>query len=123
VSAEDQELLANAVLDANIPESYTPIPDTTVIEHITSPKISTTRWQIQFSREIQSEPSITQAVNLSLGRSPDNASQLLMENMSLSAPPLIKTTPSWWPVMPLIPLRIDVISAGTENSDQSVNLE
>lgn len=126
VSVEDQELLANAVLNANIPESYTPIQDTTVIEHITSPKISTTGWQMQFSREIQSEPSFTQAVNLSLGRSPDNASQLMVENMSLSAPPLIKTTPSWWPVMPLIPLRISVITAGSEQtmeSDQSVILE
>jgi hypothetical protein len=36
-----------------------------------------------------------------------------MENSSLSTPPLIRTTPAWWPVLPFIPIRINVITIDT----------
>jgi hypothetical protein len=46
-----------------------------------------------------------------------------MEGLSLSAAPQIETFPSWWPIMPLIPIRIDVITPGTIQASSSVSSE
>lgn len=120
ISIDDQELLAKSILDANLPDGFIPIPGTLTIEHLSPPIYidkEKSSWQVEFGRSIQSEPTINQAVSLSLGRSPKNASQQLMNNLSLSAPPTIITTPSWWPFLPLIPMRIDVT---TVESDQAL---
>jgi hypothetical protein len=96
------------------------------IDQLTTPRIndgSTTPWRIRLSRSIQSEPSANQAVSLALGRSPQKASQLLMESLSLTTTPQIKTFPSWWPVMPLIPIRIEVITIGTIQASSSASSE
>lgn len=114
ISYEDQEFLAKSVLDANLPEGFTPVPGTLTIERLSSRFTgkSMTSWPMQFSRFIRSQPAVNQAVNLSLGKSPESASQHLFDNMQLSFPPYIETSPSWWPVLPLLPLRIDVTAAG-----------
>lgn len=117
ISIADQELLAESILDANLPEDYSPLPGTLNIKHLSSPTFAEgemTSWRIQFSRSIQSQPATNQAVSLSLGRSPSEASQQMITSMPLSGPPKIVTSPSWWPVLPLIPMRIDV-TTGQEN--------
>ena len=119
VSAADREAFAQAILDANLPTGFTPIPGTMTVEDLSSPQFtdgSTARWRMQLRRDIQSEPSINQAISLALGLSPKNAAQRLEENLSLSSPPLIETHPSWWPVMPFIPLRITIIPSGTDQT-------
>lgn len=122
ISAEDREALANGILEANIPEGYKSLPGTMSIEHLSNPKFvdeSTLRWRIRLERDIQAEPSINQAIGLVLGRSPKIASQALVQNLSLSVPPKISTNPSWWPVMPFIPLRINVTSLEPEQTSPS----
>lgn len=126
IFADDSKALASAILDANLPIDYTPMSGTMDIEQLTTPRIndgSTTPWRIRLSRSIQHEPSANQAVSLARGRSPQKASQLLMENLSLSTTPQIETFPSWWPVIPLIPIRIEVITIGTIQSSSSTSSE
>jgi hypothetical protein len=116
LSGDDQDTFAHAVLEANMPPGFSPLPGTMDIVQLSSPLFkdgSTTPWRTKLTQDIQSEPSANQIVNLSLGRSPQNASRVVMENISLSTPPLIKTTPSWWPVLPLIPIRINVVTIST----------
>ncbi len=113
ISSADQDTFAEAILEANMPPGYLPVPGTIDSNLLTSPVFdggSTTPWRMRLIQDIQSEPSINQIINLSRGRSPQDASQAVMENFTLTSPPQIKTTPSWWPVMPLIPIRIDVIT-------------
>jgi hypothetical protein len=115
----DESPFAQAILDANLPTGFTPIPGTMTVEDLTSPQFtdgSTARWRMQLRRDIQSEPSINQAISLALGLSPKNAAQRLEENLLLSSPPVIETHPSWWPVMPFIPLRITIIPSGTDQT-------
>jgi hypothetical protein len=126
ISAEDSEALASAILDANLPKGYIPILGTMDIEQITTPYFkegSITPWRIRLSRSIQSEPSASLAVSLALGRSPQKARQVLMENLSLSIAPQIETFPTWWPIMPLIPIRIEVITTGTVQASSSPSPE
>jgi hypothetical protein len=123
VAAEDREALASAILEANLPEGYNPIPGTMTIEQLSKPKFvdeSTLRWRIRLQRDIQADPSVNHAISLVLGRSPQIASQVLVQNLSLSVPPKISTNPSWWPVMPFIPLRINVTSLEPEQASTSL---
>ncbi len=122
VSAEDQDNFSKAVLDANIPAGYSPIPGTMEVVQLTKPRFNdgtSTTWRVNLSQDIQSEPSIDEVVSLALGRSPEKASKILTENLPLDSPPLIETFPPWWPVMPLIPIRIDVSSTGIIQASQS----
>ena len=119
VSAADRGAFAQAILDANLPSGYAPIPGSMIVEDLSSPQFthgSTASWRMQLRRDIHSEPSVIQAVSLARGRSPDNAAQQLEENMPLSSPPVIETHPSWWPVIPFIPLRITIITSGTDQA-------
>ncbi|MFL7893051.1 MAG: baseplate J/gp47 family protein [Anaerolineales bacterium] len=114
VSAEDIDTLGSSILDANLPAGYAALPDTMHIEQLSDPIFDnglTNSWRIEFSRGLQSEPSVQQATNLVLGRKPEHASQLLRENLSITGTPRIKTSPSWWPVVPFVPIRIQVISS------------
>jgi hypothetical protein len=119
VSAADRGAFAGAILDANLPSGYIPIPGSMIVENLSSPQFtngSTASWRMQLRRDIHSEPSVIQAVSLARGRLPDNAAQQLEENMPLSSPPVIETHPSWWPIMPFIPLRITIIDSGTDQA-------
>jgi hypothetical protein len=95
------------------------------IKQLSTPKLvdeSTLQWRIRLQRDIQSDPPINQVIGLVLGRSPQIASQVLIQNLSLSVPPKIETNPSWWPVMPFIPLRIVVTKIDTEQAATSLPL-
>lgn len=122
ISSADQGLFANAILEANLPPGYSPIPGTMEIIQLTSPEFisgSTTSWRIRLIQDIQYEPPINQIIDLTRGRSPQNASQAIIENFPLTSPPQIKTTPSWWPLMPLVPIRINVITMSTLQASNS----
>jgi hypothetical protein len=117
VSSEDLDNLGEAILNANLPEGFNPTPGTTSISHLSKPQLqneSTARWRIQITRDIQVEPPTNQAISLSLGLNPHAASQHLWESLPLDTLPQIKINPSWWPMMPLIPLRISVTSTGSD---------
>lgn len=112
VSNEDSQIFAKAILEANLPADYSAIPGTMKIEHLDQPLYeqgSTNTWRIHISQEIRNIPSTDQAISLIRGRPPEIANQLLMENLSLASQPHIRTMPSWWPILPLIPIRIEVI--------------
>ena len=116
ISAQDRSTLAIAILEANIPQGYSPIEGTMSVKQLSSPLFqdgTAGPWRIRLTQDIQNEPSVDQVVSLSLGRSPQNAEQILMENLSLATPPQIETMPTWWPVLPLIPIRFEVTTTGT----------
>jgi hypothetical protein len=114
VSAEDMKEFAGSILDANRPEGYAAIPGSLEVEQLQSPVFEngiTSPWRLKFSRELQSEPSIDEAISLVLGKRPFQASQLLEENLAISGEPRLETSPAWWPVIPYIPIRIEVFSS------------
>lgn len=129
VAAEDIDEFANAILDANLPAGYTAIPGSLMVKQLTTPIFDngvTNSWRIQLSRALHSEPSSEEAINLALGRKPDQASQMLVENLAISGAPRFVTSPTWWPVIPFISIRVDVISTESpqpSNPDSAEGLE
>ena len=100
-----------------------------MVKQLTTPIFDngvTNSWRIQLSRALHSDPSSEEAINLALGRKPDQASQLLVENLAISGAPRFETSPTWWPVIPFISIRVDVISTESpqpSNPDGAEGLE
>lgn len=111
VSREDLEQLVTGVLEANLPQGYTPLPGTLEIQHLTTSRSEadgTATWRLRASRTLQAKLIESQVISLSLGQSLSHARQKLVETMDLSSPPKIHLTPGWWPRLPLVPFRIAV---------------
>jgi len=110
-SGDDLKYLAISILNANLPPGYISIPDTLEIEHLSIPTFDETanlKWKLTARQKIQAQPSEIQASQLTLGLTPSQAGERLSNDLPLAAPPVIFLTPSWWPRLPIIPLRISV---------------
>jgi hypothetical protein len=117
ISGTDLRQLGTTLLDAGLPEGYIPLPDTLVLNNISQPQIDkdqNARWQITVSRKLQAQLSKEQAVNLALGLPPEQAIQRLADTLPLAIPPNIRIDPGWWPRLPFIPLRIQVVATGIQ---------
>jgi hypothetical protein len=129
VQAEDIEQFANLILDANLPSGYAATPGSNRITQVSEPIFdngATNSWQVKLQRDLRSVPSHEAAINLSLGKKPEQAQQLLLDNLDISGIPRIYTSPAWWPIIPFVPIRIDVITpANTQvsNTTRSEGIE
>jgi hypothetical protein len=111
VSGKNLKALANLVLDANLSDNLTVVPDTLDIQSITAPTSypdGSARWQIHARRTVQANLNQSQVINLVLGRQPAEALRLLQTEIPLERPPTIRLLPYWWPVMPVMSFRINV---------------
>jgi hypothetical protein len=105
--------LGQAVLDRQIPENFTPRPETLQITQLTqpvSPELGEATWKILAEWQLGAKLNETQAVSLVLGLSPQQASQQLLDQMPIEDSPKIQLTPSWWPRLPILPFRIKIIN-------------
>jgi hypothetical protein len=115
VSGDDLRSLANRVLDANLPDGFQPVPDSLSLEPLSPPvvgKDGLARWRLKAARNLRPQLAASQAVFLARGLPPALAEQRLSAGLPLVSPPQINLSPSWWPRLPLIPFRIEVINRG-----------
>lgn len=66
------------------------------------------RWNIQTSRDIQRIWDKERIVSAVLSQRPDQAVQILVNQLGLEKNPQIEMQPAWWPFMPALLFRIDV---------------
>lgn len=121
ISGEDLRQLAEAALDANLPAGYSPEPSTMIIEHEyrpTSQGQSTISWEMTASRVLHPQLAEPQAVSAVLGLPPAQAAQRLSTGLPLANPPDIDLAPSWWPRLPLLPFRINIIIVEPNRASQ-----
>ncbi len=110
-SMADIEQLGQSVLDANLPEGFTPLEDTLTVTNLAEPSLgedSIARWRLRFERQVQAELASVQAINLSLGLPPQEAKKRLAQALPLETQPRIALRPEWWPRLPVLPFRIAV---------------
>jgi hypothetical protein len=114
VRGADLRVLATIALDAQMPSGYVP-KEGTLRMHVN--EISATaasqpiRLQLDLRRTLNRRIDSTRGNRIVRGFSPGRASQLLQEALPLATAPEIRLTPSWWPWMPLIPFRIEMIAS------------
>jgi hypothetical protein len=114
-SLADVNTLAEMSLDANLAEGYTPASDGLAILPASIPvtdAAGTTRWDVQVQRLLSARLDPLTAVELSLGRRPAEAVLRLNQSLPLAGSPVIQVKPSWWPWLPVVPLRISVSIGG-----------
>jgi hypothetical protein len=117
VSGEVLRSLVIPIMDANLSSKYISIPDTLELTSLTTPTLSEdgkTHWSLQAQRKIQSDISEDQAVNKVKGLSIPLAIEILNDSFTLDGQTQITLTPRWWPRLPFLPMRIEVIQAETK---------
>jgi hypothetical protein len=118
VEERDLRALAQAVFDANLAEGFTPLPDSLAVEVMTVPEIAADgayHWQLHGTRQILAQFSAAQVTQLALGQPVEQARARLATALSLESPPQIALIPDWWPRLPILPFRIQVIQAVGDN--------
>lgn len=112
VSVRNLDELAAASLDAAAPPGFHPVDDTLSFRAFTRPFTyadGDTRWQMQAERRLLRVMDTGRVLRLVLGRTPEQARDLAARFDDFDGPPQVELTPAWWPWMPLIPFRVEVI--------------
>jgi hypothetical protein len=113
VSGRDLHALAIPVLDASLPEGFSPLPDTLTVTTLTQPKLNadgSVSWTISAQRTLRAEIPEAQAIQLVVGLPLTQASQRLSNELPLADSPKISLNPTWWPRLPFLSFRIQVTS-------------
>jgi hypothetical protein len=112
VRGEDLNRLVAMTLNGSIPPGYDPRPeslsfavDPTATDNAERPA----RFELEAARSVIRHIDVQQANVMVRGETPARAAAALESRLPLAAPPVIKLAPSWWPWLPLIPFRIDVV--------------
>lgn len=111
ISGRDLGELASAVLAANLPEGYAPVPGSLKLEQLDKPLLGedgAAAWRMRAEQQVRAQISPTYSANLSLGLSPAMAGERLKANLPLEFTPQINLNPAWWPRLPVLPFRIQV---------------
>jgi hypothetical protein len=112
-SEEDLYQLGHIVLNRHATDDYTPRPETLVIRPLTEPNIQPNgmaTWRMQASWKIGALLDETKAVANILGLAPEQALLKLKENTSIEEGTEIRITPEWWPRLPMVPFRINIVN-------------
>jgi len=114
VSDADLKELGRSALETNLPESFSPEPDSLELVNLSKPSLDegdfTTRWRMRAQWQINAQIDHTQAIKLAIGLSPAEAADRLTDELPLATPAQISPRPSWWPRLPFLPFRITVSS-------------
>ena len=114
VEEQDLRQLAEATLNASIPQGYVPREESMTFDVAGAPypdATGTLHFDLQVSRKVVRTVEAERANAMVRGLPPLAAANVLQANLPLAGRPEIRMSPVWWPWMPLIPFRIDVISA------------
>jgi Baseplate J-like protein len=117
ISAEELQLLAAQILDARLPAGFTLDNQEVLINPLTAPIVDDDgkiRWSIQVQRNITEQLKMAGLSDLVKGTTIERAMERLSTSLSLVEPAQISVSPNWWPRMPLVAMRIQVVQAGTK---------
>ncbi len=117
VSGEELHRLSGRILDARLPEGFTPVPDSLQIEFTGLPQVADSaspaearqplvQWPVRIRRMIQPRIDPDQEAFSVRGMTARQAAGLLNARLPLESPPKVAISPAWWPRLPLLVTRI-----------------
>jgi len=104
--------LGRTVLERQVPAGFVPRPETLTITQLNTPLPigeNAASWKIEVSWLLNAELDEAQAVSRVLGLTPDDAAAQIAANLPVSGAPEIVLWPEWWPRLPILPFRIQLI--------------
>ena len=111
--ASDLTELAALALNASLPSGFLAASDALTVETLTAPTLledGSVRWTIRAEREIIQQVNASLVTQLILGLGSSDAQSKLDDAFPLTSKPKISLTPSWWPWVPIVPFRIEVVT-------------
>jgi hypothetical protein len=110
IREDDVRMIGRAVLDASLPEGKVAIAQSFSSEDLSQPEMKDglLRWQVRATELIQSTWDSQTVIRATAGQKVEQARQNLTHLPGLAEPPLVSLSPAWWPLMPLLPGRIQV---------------
>jgi hypothetical protein len=112
LSWEDLYSMGNDTLDATLSGRYQSQPSTLQIKPLAPPIFVDTdvaELEISMSRMTFESDQLQPSVQNILGRSPEKAAKSLEKELDLASPPEITLWPDWWPLLPLLEIRVETI--------------
>jgi hypothetical protein len=109
VSNNDLLMISEHILNANLPEGYTPAPESLGITHLSSPASSDENvyhWKIKAERQIETALPFEKVVQATRGMHKERAIENLQQTFNLATKPLVIINPDWWPYIPSTAMRI-----------------
>ncbi|HKJ38935.1 MAG TPA: baseplate J/gp47 family protein [Anaerolineales bacterium] len=113
VSASDLTELASLALNASLPSGFIPASAAVTFESATSPVAladQSIHWTIRTEREIVQQVNTVQVTQLVQALDVSAAQTQLEKNLPLLSKPKVTLSPSWWPWVPMVPFRIEVVT-------------
>jgi hypothetical protein len=111
--ASDLTELAALALNASLPSGFLAASDALTVEPATDPELledGSVHWTMRAEREIIQQVSTTLVTQLIQGLGSSDAQSKLEDSLPLLSEPKISLTPSWWPWVPIVPFRIEVVT-------------
>jgi len=113
ISWTDLEKMSNTIMDSSTTDDFVFIPETLVINSQQNPQQvsdQTFMMDISVSRNVRQTISREEVSSNILGLSPRAAQEKINNSYTLEDPALVTMSPTWWPLLPLLPIRISVIT-------------
>ena len=111
-TAADLSELALLALNASLPPGFSPASDAVTFESVTKPTLDeeTLQWRMRAEQEIIQQMNTAYVTQLIQGLGSSAARSRLEKNLPLLSKPQIVLNPPWWPWVPIVPFRIEVVT-------------
>ena len=110
----DLARLVEPVLKAGLPQGYAAVPDRLVsfllLEKPKTGLDGTTTLELQAEQKIRKNVNNLYLVNLVRGKSIQESLEILETELGTGSNPIVEVSPSWWPKLPGVPLRIAIFN-------------
>ncbi len=112
----DQEIfnLVTPIMDSNTPAGFSSLVNTLEIIQLSNPttgKDGNAHWTISAVRKLQADIPTRRVVNIIIGITVPQARERLFASLPLTEQPQIVLIPAWWPRLPLLTMRMDVVQS------------
>jgi len=117
VSATTLHSFVNPIMDAYTPKGYSPMINSLVITQLSKPSLNEeglAAWSIRGTRQVHADIPLQRAVALIKGRTTLQAIHQLSAALPLAEQPSIVLNPRWWPLLPFLAMRIELVQAGSQ---------
>ena len=104
--------LAALALNASLPSGYIVVSNAVDVKSVTDPVLlddKSARWTIRAEREIVQQVNTARITQLIQGLGSSDAQSKLEDALPVVSAPKISLIPSWWPWVPIVPFRIEVV--------------
>ncbi|MDX9865196.1 MAG: baseplate J/gp47 family protein [Anaerolineaceae bacterium] len=111
IKREDLVRVAVLAMDAGLRPGYEPVQGTIEIVEVqqTNSGEEIGEWRVAAARTVRENWQRDAVIRALLGAKLDEVAEILAAEHQLAGPPAVQMRPGWWPRLPYLPLRIELV--------------